>query len=157
MPPVEKWKRIKDHPNYQVSDQGRIRNVLTGNVLTNTKTGNGYEKVNVSEKGRTITKRVNRLVAIAFLGEPKGDKVYCHHINHEPADNRVENLQWVTPKQNSDAHVEYYGKQYRVAIDHSESAAELFKNLCQEQQEIKQKQGEILKILKKIKEDCCNE
>ena len=109
MPPVEKWKTIKDYEGYEVSNRGRIRNKNTGHILSNTRTGNGYLKVNLGT-GPKCTKRVNRLVAFAFLGDPPAGKVYCHHINHDPADNRVENLEWVTPEENSLAHVEWHGK-----------------------------------------------
>ena len=65
---AEKWRRIATHPRYEVSNRGRIRNTKTGHVLSNTKTGNGYLKVNLGT-GPKCTQRVNRLVAFAFLGD----------------------------------------------------------------------------------------
>lgn len=121
----EQWKTINNHNGYQVSRDGRIRNKKNGHILTNTNTGRGYLKVNLSHKGKTITERVHRLVAFAFLGNPPKGKDICHHINHNKADNRVENLEWVTPKQNSDAYVEWYGRKYRVRVDNDPSAVEL--------------------------------
>ena len=126
MPPLEKWKTVKDYEGYEVSNRGRIRNKKTGHVLSNTRTGNGYLKVNLGT-GPKCTKRVNRLVAFAFLGDPPGGRVYCHHINHDPADNRVENLEWVTPEENSLAHVEWHGKKYRVSMEKDSAAALLGK------------------------------
>ena len=134
MPSVEKWKTIATHTGYEVSNRGRIRNKKTGHVLSNTRTGNGYLKVNLGT-GPKCTQRVNRLVAFAFLGDPPGDKVYCHHINHDPADNRVENLQWVTPEENSNAHVEWHGKKYRVSLD-KESATQLLGKIAETVQRI---------------------
>ena len=67
MPSIEKWKTIKDFEGYEVSDRGRIRNKKTGHVLSNTRTGGGYLKVNLGT-GPKCTKRVNRLVAFAFSG-----------------------------------------------------------------------------------------
>ena len=131
---AEKWKRISTHPRYEVSNRGRIRNTKTGHVLSNTKTGNGYLKVNLGT-GPKCTQRVNRLVAFAFLGDPPGDKVYCHHINHDPSDNRVENLQWVRPEENSNAHVEWHGKKYRVSMD-KESATVLLGKIAETVQRI---------------------
>ena len=60
---------------------------------------------------------------------------YCHHINHDPSDNRVENLQWVTPEENSNAHVEWHGKKYRVSMD-KESATELLGKIAETVQRI---------------------
>ena len=65
MPPIEQWKTIATHTGYEVSNRGRIRNKKTGHILSNTRTGNGYLKVNLGT-GPKCTKRVNRLVAFAF-------------------------------------------------------------------------------------------
>ena len=138
----EQWKTIDNHRGYQVSRDGIIRNKKNGRILTNTNTGKGYLKVNLSCNGKTITERVHRLVAFAFLGKPPKEKDICHHINHNKSDNRVENLQWVTPKQNSDAHVEWHGKKYRVHVDNDPSAVELLQN--------------VIETLRKIESFCIN-
>lgn len=43
----------------------------------------------------------HRVVAIAFLGEPPGDAVEVNHKNGDKSDNRLENLEWTTPLQNT--------------------------------------------------------
>ena len=131
MPSLEKWKTISTHTGYEVSNRGRIRNKKTGHVLSNTRTGNGYLKVNLGT-GPKCTQRVNRLVAFAFLGDPPGDKVYCHHINHDPADNRVENLEWVTPEENSTAAHKFYGNRADVQrrLDALEKQIQQMKEEC---------------------------
>ena len=134
MPSVEKWKQIQTHPNYEVSSEGRIRNAATGYVLRCTKTGGGYLKVNLGN-GSKSTQRVNRLVAFAFLGDPPEGRIYCHHINHDPADNRLENLEWVTPEENSTAAHKFYGN--RADVQRRLDALE--------------------KQLQAIKEDCCDD
>ena len=130
----EKWKRISTHPRYEVSNRGRIRNTKTGHILSNTKTGNGYLKVNLGT-GPKCTKRVNRLVAFAFLGDPPEGKVYCHHKNHNTADNRVENLQWVTPEENSNAHVKWHGKKYKISMN-KDAATDLLGKIAETVQRI---------------------
>ena len=132
MPTVEKWKRISTHPNYEISSAGRVRNRQTGHILSCTKTGGGYLKVNLGN-GSKSTQRVNRLVAFAFLGEPPNGRIYCHHKNHQPDDNRIENLEWVTPEENSTAAHKFYGN--RADVQRRLDALE--------------------KQIKQMKEECC--
>lgn len=40
---------------------------------------------------------VHRMVAICWIPQPEGTS-HVHHLNHDKADNRTENLEWVTPK-----------------------------------------------------------
>ena len=50
---------------------------------------------------------VHRLVALAFVNNPDPEhKIQVDHINRNRADNRAENLQWVTAKENSQLAVE---------------------------------------------------
>ena len=57
----------------------------------------GYVRVSVKGVGR---KRIHQFVAQAFI-ENTENKPYINHINGVKDDNRVENLEWVTPKENS--------------------------------------------------------
>ena len=58
---------------------------------------NGYHQVGLS--GSRKTAFVHRLVAEAFLPNPE-NKPCVDHINGNRADNRIENLRWVTHKEN---------------------------------------------------------
>ena len=60
-------------------------------------TQDGYPIVNIP--GRRAMKLVHRLVAEAFIDNPRGCRE-VDHINHNRQDNRVENLRWVTHKEN---------------------------------------------------------
>jgi hypothetical protein len=51
---------------------------------------------------------VHRLVAIAFIGEQEGMQV--NHKNGIKSDNRIENLEWVTPSQNIRHSINELGK-----------------------------------------------
>jgi hypothetical protein len=53
---------------------------------------------NISKDERYV-KTVHRLVAKAFLDNPQGKREVAH-LNHDRADNRVENLQWATRTEN---------------------------------------------------------
>ena len=59
----------------------------------------GYLQVRIPV--RNTTDLVHRLVAEAFLEKPEGyGKVEIDHRNHNRLDNRIENLRWVTHKEN---------------------------------------------------------
>lgn len=91
----EVWKSIKDYPNYQISNFGNIRNNKKNKLMTLTLANNGYYVVNLCHK----VFLVHRLVALSFL-ENKENKRCVNHINCIKSDNRIENIEWVTDKEN---------------------------------------------------------
>lgn len=59
----------------------------------------GYENVKLCRNNKTYGKRIHRLVAEAFLPNPL-NLPEVNHKNHNPKDNRLENLEWCTRKEN---------------------------------------------------------
>lgn len=59
----------------------------------------GYSRVSLMVNRKRKTFYVHRLVAIAFIPNPKG-KREVNHINGIKADNRLENLEWCTSLEN---------------------------------------------------------
>ncbi|WP_293666520.1 NUMOD4 domain-containing protein [uncultured Parabacteroides sp.] len=103
----EIWRDIKGYEGrYQVSNKGNVRSMhYFGKSITTKDNGvkllklitnsSGYHVVSL--KGKQYF--VHRLVAEAFI--PNGDNKPCiDHINTITTDNRVENLRWVTHKEN---------------------------------------------------------
>ena len=102
------WKPIKGYEGlYEVSNDGRVRRLRFTNgsydfekvreckQALNTW---GYMTVSLSKNGKGNTKRVHRLVANAFLGE---SNLQIDHIDGNKQNNRLDNLEYVTPKENT--------------------------------------------------------
>lgn len=106
----EIWKDIKDFEGmYQVSNLGRVRSVdrfdntgrlRKGKIKAPQDNGYGYKIVQMHKDGKQKTSRVHRLVATAFIENPD-NKPEVHHIDADTSNNAVENLAWVTSKENN--------------------------------------------------------
>lgn len=104
----EIWKVIDEYPDYMVSNMGRVKSIerndyrgrnLKSKILTPRYNTRGYISVVLYKNGKPQTFRVNRLVAQVFIPNPE-NKPEVDHINANKFDNRVENLRWVTHKEN---------------------------------------------------------
>lgn len=93
---MEVWKDIKGYEGYyRLSNNGVLFGIKRGKYYNGDELPDGYLVFGFSKPNqRPKTVRVNRIVYQTFVGEiPKGYDV--HHINHNPKDNRVENLELI--------------------------------------------------------------
>lgn len=112
---AEAWKDVIGYEGkYQVSSIGRIKSVgrkskcrlrhtVTVNErimkLTTAKKRGFYKLVTLTSSSVQVRHRVHRLVAMAFIPNPD-NKPEVNHIDGDPSNNKVSNLEWVTKREN---------------------------------------------------------
>lgn len=90
---------LKDFPNYGITRDGRVYSYITNRFLKTPCNKAGYSEVNLYLQRVPHLKTIHRLVAETFLPNPF-NKREVNHKNGIKTDNRIENLEWVTPSEN---------------------------------------------------------
>lgn len=104
---MEIWKDIEGYNgNYQVSNLGNVRSMPRNGTVKYPKMlkqkiqWNGRMSVSLNNKYRIRqSKSVHRIVAFAFIPNPE-NKPCINHIDGNPKNNSVENLEWCTHTEN---------------------------------------------------------
>ena len=105
--PGEVWQPAK-YPgmtvalsNWMVSSHGRVQ-TLNGRVTHGSCTASGYFSMLYSRRKEGLQRRllVHRLVAATFLGQPRTPDLHVNHLDGNPGNNHVNNLEYATPAEN---------------------------------------------------------
>ena len=99
---TEIWKDIVDYDGtYQVSNLGHVKTFMfnKGRLLHGSVNQHGYRVVNLRKNGVSRKHFVHRLVAEAFIYNPNC-KPFINHIDCNPLNNEVSNLEWCTQAEN---------------------------------------------------------
>ena len=97
--------KLKEFEDYTIDETGNVFSIRKNKYLKQTINRNGYCKVTLQKDKYRKMFSVHRLVAQAYL-KNYSNTLQVNHINGIKTDNRVENLEMVTAKENMQKAVE---------------------------------------------------
>lgn len=136
---AERWRPVVGFPEYEVSDQGRVRSLprvvvlsrpngvarqrRNGAILKPGLDGKGYPMVVMCDQGRRVTRRCHLLVLEAFVGlKPDGQEAL--HGDGDSGNPKLENLRWGTSAENR-ADAMAHGTAYTLGRGEAHAMAKL--------------------------------
>lgn len=109
---MEIWKNIDGYIGYQISNLCRVKSLarkvkraaglypIKERIMKQHIHRDGYYYVVLHLKGQQKAMSTHRLISIAFIPNPE-NKSQVNHKNFLKHCNRVDNLEWVTPLENT--------------------------------------------------------
>jgi predicted XRE-type DNA-binding protein len=124
----EAWKAVVGYEGlYEVSSFGKVQVLARTCIYSDGRKhfiypremkladSYGYKAVSLIKDGWYKRYQVHRLVAIAFIPQTRPDAVYVNHKDCNKANNLLENLEWVTHRENTDHAID--NDRYNAAVN----------------------------------------
>ena len=96
----EEWLEIQESPNYSVSNMGRVRNNRTNRLIKPDK-NQKYTRINLYVNKQKKHYYLHRLVYCTFYNDYDLDGYVIDHIDNNPDNNKLDNLQKITHSENN--------------------------------------------------------
>lgn len=93
------WKTIPDWENYEVNEDGEVRNKTSKRLITGDINNAGYYRICCYNKNNKKKFFRHRLVATLFLENPNNYQE-VNHIDGNKSNNNVNNLEWCDRQHN---------------------------------------------------------
>ena len=128
---IEIWKSLKEFPNYEVSNLGRIRRKFksVGYRIIKGRNSSGYMTISIGKKTCLPIHRLFEFTLIQYLYK---NTTVDHIISHEKYNNSIINLRWATPhEQNKNRNISKFGiNNGRAVICIDRNTDEFVKKFC---------------------------
>lgn len=124
----EIWKYIETSKDYMISNRGRVKSFVknkNGSILNQDTVNSGHKRVMIKYPEPRTRHLVHRLVAIAFI-ENVDNKPIINHIDNDPSNNDVSNLEWCTYSENL-IHAERQGRLHETHQNAGKATSEIQK------------------------------
>lgn len=107
------FKEINNLSGYYINSEGIIKN-KHGKILKTIDINNcGYNRICIRNNKQFKRFYIHRLIAQTFIANPF-NKSQVNHINGIKSDNRVENLEWCTPLENTQHAIRTWLRHYNI-------------------------------------------
>lgn len=92
---MERWLQIDEFPGYSVSNEGRVRNDVTGRIMVMVRNRGGVLMVGLFKDGVQYKRGIAKLVADRFLPHNTLESFNTPmHLDGDPSNCAVSNLVW---------------------------------------------------------------
>lgn len=96
----ENWKVFEK--NYKISPKGVVISIKTNKILKSIVNNQGYKTIGLRINGKPKKYFVHRLVALTYIPNPNPETyIFVNHVDGNPLNNSIENLEWCSPSQNT--------------------------------------------------------
>lgn len=93
--------KITNYPNYELTNLGEIINLKKNRKLKPTRNSRGYLTVKLYNNEGRRTHSIHQLVAEHFIAGKTKEKCQINHKDENKLNNNIDNLEWVTPQENT--------------------------------------------------------